>query len=1285
MKSYYTIKIICCLFIATTFIQSNEIFAEKLHIDLEWKAKLDTLPLLNTKKIQVLSLQNNGINTYENHFVAQYKSKINLSRAGIVNTTITNPVYISYSGESFEGNTYLKNDFSAQIISSYFKKNVQGILEINPIRRNPVSGQIELLSSCDIEYTISAFSSSAMRGAGSRGFVANSVLSSGKWYKVSIPNTGVYRIDYDFLVNTMGINAGDLNFNTIGVFGRGGGMLPQKVGDARVDDLKELSIKTVDNNGNGQIESGDYFVFYAEGPIVWSFDTINNTFIHSKNLYDSKSYYYITTDRGTKKSFATQASTTGGTLVTSFNDFGVQEDDRNNLIKSGRNWYGEKMSNVNSTLSYTFDFPNLLTSTPVKLKSVIAARSILAYTQLNLSLNGASVFTHNVATVGADYTDIYANISTLTSSTTVGSSAITASYNFTNPDNSANAWIDYFEINTRRALQFTSNYMLFRDASNIGTSAISKFQLSNAGSNIAIWDITDMFDAKEQQTTLTGGNIEFSLSTPIIREFVAVDMNSIGAFTKPSFVEKISNQDYHSLASSHPDMVIVVSNELNSYATALANLHQTNDHLNVVVINIPQLYNEFSGGIADPTAIRDFMKMLYDAAGSDPNDLPQYLLLYGDASFDPQYGRNQSVSTLIPTFESNNSLSPIESFCSDDYFACLDNNEGLDMSQSGNIMDISIGRIVVRDAGQASDVNNKIFTYVSPETQGSWRNSVTFVADDKDGNTHLSDANNVADNVTTRYPVYNIDKIYLDAYRIESTPAGNRYPDVNNAIQNKLFQGSLIFSWVGHGGVQNWAHERIFDVSDIEGLTNINKLPLFFTATCDFSKFDEEGITTAGEKLLLHDKGGAIALVTTVRLVFSYSNSLLNNAFFSKVFEPYLGRKPTIGELVMETKNGMTDAVNTRKFTLLGDPALTLNYPTYQVVTTSLNDDPIGGNIDTLKALKYITIKGEVRDLSNVKMTSFNGVVYPTIYDKRQNITTLGNDGNIPYTFGLQKNAIFKGKATVSNGEFTFSFLVPKDIDYSIGKAKISYYANDNVNDANGYSFDAYVGGVADSFGEDHEGPLLNVYMNDEKFVFGGTTDENPILLLKLFDANGINTSGTGIGHEITGVIDGDEKNKFFLNDFYEGEQDNYKIGSVRYPFHKLSDGKHTIEVKAWDTYNNSSKAYTEFIVAKSAELALSHVLNYPNPFTTSTNFMLEHNRPGEDIDVVIQIFSPSGKIVKTIHEIKNTEGYRIDDIHWDGRDEYGDKIGRGVYIYKVNIKTSEGNAHQFEKLVVSL
>ncbi len=1282
-KNFYFYRlslVFCCLAIFC----DNDLFAEKLHIKLEWKDTLQKINLTNSSSLEVISFAG-SYNGEHLHFLPTFQKEIPISRVGEVSCIISNARYEAVYNNSFSGAEKLNSEVSVLAVASYFKKSPKGFLTLMPLRKNVISGIIEKLVECDVEYMVNP--SSAFEGS-RRDYVNNSVLKTGNWYKISIPSSGMYKIDYSFLSTKLNIDMSTLNISQMGVFGEGGGMLPEKCGDSRTDDLKELSIKVVDNNNNGKIDNDDYFYFYAEGPLTWKYNDLTNRFEHTLNLYDTKTFYYYTPDRGSAKIASPQATTSGGTLITSFDDFATYESEKTNFLKSGRTWYGKPMTNIDNVLPITMDFVNLVTGSAATVKSVMAARSTSARSNLSLTINSSTVLTHNVNTVPIDYTQDYAKNDELTRSFVPSSGVLNLNYTFSNPDNSAIGWLDFVELNVKRNLSFSGNFLAFRTASNVGSGLVSRFQLANSNSNISIWEVTDLFDEREQQINQIGTNQEFSLTSPSIRQFISFDRSKANSYELPSYVEKIDNQDLHGLAAAHPDMIIVSPKDLVSSAENLANLHR-GEGLVVEVIGTDQMYNEFSGGTPDPTSIRDFMKLLYDKAGSNFNDLPQYLLLYADASFDPQTGRTQDEKNLIPTYESVNSVSPTSSFCSDDYFGCLDNLEGGNMNSLGNIMDVSVGRIPVRSAEEANGVNNKIFHYKSSNSFGNWRSALTYVADDEDNNTHVRSCDLIAERIRSNYPMYNIDKIYLDAFREERTPAGDRYPDVNNAIKNKLFQGSLIFNWVGHGGVQNWAHERIFDVSDINALKNIDKLPLFFTATCDFSKFDEEGITTAGERLLTVPDGGAIALITTVRLVYSSSNDALNSAFSNIVFESYLGRKPTIGELVMLTKNNLlisisADPTNTRKFTLLGDPALVLNYPEFTVVTTKINDRIIPSETDTLKALEYITIEGEVRDASNIKLSTFNGEIIPTVYDKTQNLKTLANDGGSVFDFDLQKNAIFKGKASVINGSFSFSFIVPKDIDYSIGIGKISYYADNELTDAAGYSYDAYVGGVADSFGTDIEGPKILLYMNDEKFVFGGTTNEKPILLIKLEDNNGINTAGIGIGHDISCILDKNEKSKIALNDFYEGELNNYKKGNVKYPFYDLAEGKHDIEVKAWDVFNNSAVAYTEFFVSKSALLALKHVLNYPNPFTTSTNFMFEHNRAGDNLEVNIQIFTVSGKIIKTIQTNVSTEGYRVDNIHWDGRDEFGDKIGKGIYIYKINVRTSEGVvASQFEKLVL--
>jgi len=497
-------------------------------------------------------------------------------------------------------------------------------------------------------------------------------------------------------------------------------------------------------------------------------------------------------------------------------------------------------------------------------------------------------------------------------------------------------------------------------------------------------------------------------------------------------------------------------------------------------------------------------------------------------------------------------------------------------------------------------------------------------------------------------------------------------------------------TYIGHGGELGWAHERVLEVEDINGWTNFKHMPAFLTATCEFSRPDDPGRTSAGELVILNPNGGGICLFTTTRLAFSGSNFSLAQRFFDHFFEPINGSMPTCGEIFEQTKIDYTDRY-TRNFVLLGDPAVRLVYPQYDVVTNTVNTHQLTLNSDTLSALSKITITGEVRNKSGAKMTGFNGVVYPTIYDKWATFTTIGNDLNAteggtsyPAPFDMQKNVLYKGKAQIKNGDFTFTFVVPKDISYQYGNGKISYYAHNGQSDANGYSNEIVVGGLNPSAGTDNTGPQVNLYMNDDKFVFGGLTDENPVLYAEVSDSNGINTAGTGIGHDITSIIDEDNGKISILNDYYESDMDSYQAGKVRYPYSSLNPGRHSLSFKVWDVYNNSSEARTEFIVAETAELALEHVLNYPNPFSTHTTFMFEHNRPYQQLSAQVQIFTVSGKLIKTLNEIVTTEGYRSDDIEWDGLDDYGDRIGRGVYVYKLKVKDFNGSStEKFEKLVI--
>jgi len=626
----------------------------------------------------------------------------------------------------------------------------------------------------------------------------------------------------------------------------------------------------------------------------------------------------------------------------------------------------------------------------------------------------------------------------------------------------------------------------------------------------------------------------------------------------------------------------------------------------------------------------------------------------------------------------------VGSLVSDDYYGLLDAAEG---TWSGiELVDIAIGRLPVKTQEEANNVVNKILNYNTNSSMKEWRNNLVFIGDDEDGNLHMRQSDQLATMVDTGYKDFNVNKIFFDAFTQESTPGGTRYPDVTKAINKAVESGSLVVNYTGHGGEVGWAHERVLTVKEVNSWENTSEsgFPLFVTATCEFSRFDDPARTTAGELVLLNP-GGGIGLLTTVRLVYASPNFELNKTFYEELFLPVNGVMPTMGELFMSIKNNSSNIGdrNNRNFTLLGDPALRLAYPIHDVKTTKINGSSISLS-DTIKSLGKVTISGEVQDDNGIKLTGFNGVIFPIVFDKTKQVNTLNNDGNGVFTFDLQTSKLFKGKVSVVNGDFSYTFVVPKDISYNYGQGKLSYYAENQNEDANGFYTDFYIGGTAADYEVDDIGPEVALFMNDENFVFGGMTDDSPILLANITDIHGINMVGNGIGHDIVAVLDGNTDESFILNDFYEADLNSYQAGKIVFPLSDLKEGRHSLKLKVWDVYNNSSEATIEFVVVNTRDIQLERVYNYPNPFTTYTEFWFEHNQPGKQLFAQVQIFTVSGKLVKTLEQHILNEGYRSTSITWDGLDQYGDRIGRGVYVYRLKVRTENFSvAEKYQKLVI--
>jgi hypothetical protein len=1104
-----------------------------------------------------------------------------------------------------------------------------------------------------------------------RSYKSASVLAAGNWYKISVQAEGVYKVDLP-LLSSLGIS-GSIPSAQIRVFAGSNGILPEANSESRIDDLEEVAIQ-VEDGGDGQLNGSDYFLFYSEGPDKWKKDSANKRFSHQKNLYSDKAFYFIAIG-GNGKRIATQTSTPNAALtISTFDECYFHELDSVNFLSSGKEWWGEELSSLpGHFLSRSFSLPLTdLVSGQGTVATSVAARSINAGSSFFVSLNGSPVQQVALPGIGTGMYDVFAQQTVQTNNITINST--TANLNFTYSPGSFNSqgWINWFEFFCRRSLILpTGKQLPFRDWSTVGNAAV-QFQLTVPDGNAQVWEVTDPFGPVKMKTSASGSQLLFSNDAVRLREYVAFS----SAFLTPKAEGRVANQNLH--ATTEADYLIITAPEFLPQAQRLADFHKQRENLATVIATTEQIFNEFSGGISDPTAIRDFAKMYYDRYRNNWSAKGKYLLLFGKGSFDYK-NRIQNNTNLVPVYESISSLDPLATYTSDDFFGFLEDAEDINSSVVTNTLDIGIGRIPAKTAAEAKAFVDKAMAYYAPAAFGPWRNNLDFIADDEDQNLHLQDAEEVTSSVAATAPVFNTQKNYLDAFQQESSSAGGRYPGANAVINSNIYNGTLIWNYTGHGGPQRLAEEVVLDQSIVNNWNNSYRLPLFITATCDFATYDNPLSNSLGEDLIVRPKTGAIALMTTSRVVFANSNRIMNDNYLKVALKPDAGsRYKTLGEAVQASKNltytTSGDIINNRKFSLLGDPAMTLAFPTLQVKATKVNNQDIATAADTLPATSFATLEGEVQDNNGAVQTAFNGTVYLTLFDKERSITTLGNDpGSLPVSFLAQDAVLFRGKATSNGGKFSFRFRLPKDINFQYGAGKISLYAEDGTKDGNGYSKNVIIGGIATGAVNDNTGPEIKAYLNDDRFVNGSLTNETPVLILHLADSSGINTGSSGIDHDIVATLDGNNNQYFVLNNFYESDQDNYQKGTVRFQLPTLSPGPHSLKIKAWDVVNNSSEYQLDFTVINNEQLQLDHVLNYPNPFTTQTAFWFEHNYPGVDLYAKVEVFTVSGKLLKTITKTINTPGNRSIELTWDGRDEWGEKVGRGVYIYRLFIKAANG------------
>mgnify|MGYP000023305598 FL=1 len=1123
-------------------------------------------------------------------------------------------------------------------------------------------------------------------------FVGESVLmlGSGDWYKIAVQNDGIYKVDYD-LLSSMGIEMSGLNPKSVHIYGNGDGKLPELNSLPRTDDLAQNSVAYVGAADN-TFNQNDYILFYGFGPNRW---VPNGTsgFNQIKNIYSDYSYYFVNINPERppleigNKATVTAAPTE---TITSYDFRSCYENDLISLIGGGQRWYGE-LFDIDLEQTFNFAIPDI-SGAPVFFKTSIATNATSpGGTAQRYSVNGETLVDEGLPHTSIDYVRS-SQAFVLNNPPSSGNVPLKITIQRNSP--SVLTYLDRISLNTRRKLKIFGSQMGFRNLTNLELG-IGNFQIQNFPSTGFIWDITDRHNPKRLSGNLLGGVFEFLDSITYV-EYVA---SNGGTFFSPEYVAPVDHQNLHGLEQA--DYLIVTHPNFKSQADRLAELHRNNG-LTVHVVTTRQIFNEFSSGGQDAVAIRSFARMFYERSQSNPDSAPKYMLLFGDGTFDPK-NRVPDNNNFVLTYQVQSSENHISALVTDDFYGMLDDGEAISGS---DLLDIGIGRILASTITQAEQQVDKIEHYMkngselfanagascclednSLNTFGDWRQKYVQVADDEESGYFINnDTEPQYIHTKQNHNEMNCDKLYLDAFPQQTSAGGQRYPEVVDAITDRIQRGALIFNYVGHGGEVGLAEERVVTIPQINSWNNINALTLFVSATCEFTKYDDPARVSAGEWAALNPDGGAIALMTTTRSVYFGVNTTTGNKFFQNVFDRNPdGSALAFGDIVMRTKNETGSSDNKRSFTLIGDPALKLASPGFNVVTDSINGLAPTIAIDTVRALSKVIMKGHIEDHMGNLLSDFNGILTPSIFDKIKLQKTLGQDLYSPeIEYELQRNVIYKGKVSVTNGAFEYSFVVPKDIALNYGKGKISYYGYTDERDAGGYDTSIIIGGIDPNGISDAIGPEITLFMNDENFVSGGQTDFEPILLAKIFDENGVNTVGNGIGHDITAILDGNSAEPFILNDFYVADLDSYQSGEIRFQFDGLSPGPHTLEFKVWDVNNNSSKSTIDFVVVDTENLTLQNVLNYPNPFTNSTEFMFEHSFACNELEVQIQIFTVSGRQVKTLNEIVPTQGFRVNQLFWDGKDNYGDQLAKGVYIYRVKVKDTSGQtAEKTEKLVI--
>jgi hypothetical protein len=1110
-------------------------------------------------------------------------------------------------------------------------------------------------------WLLPAFSQSEGR-PGRDGYTSHSVLSSGNWYQVAMDTTGVFRLGYSDLAD-LGLDVDRLDPRNLRVYHNGGGLLNELNAQSRFDDLEELSVFVMGEE-DGKFDRNDYLLFYARGPVTWQYKAMDGVFEHRPNAYETRSYAFITADLGRGQRIALAVPPSGDDLlVTEFLDRQVYDKDNYNLISGGRTYYADIIEG-NNALVYPFTFPGIKNNRWCNVKVELAGRNFSpASFQLLINNNLQQTINIQQTAPGSDKAFAYA-VSGKAHATCSNPRVEVTLRHVGVPGTTSLGYVDYISVNAWRSLSMVGTSMGFRNPEANDPARAYRYRIGNVPSGTFVWNVTDSIHPVVVNGQWDAGTYEFLVLGDLHNEFIAFNAASAPA---PVLMGKVANQDLH--GDRDYDYLMVVYPDFLAQAERLKALHAHYDpDLRIKIATPQQIYNEFSCGAQDVTAIRDYCRMLYH----DARPL-RYLLLFGDASFD--YRNRKGTATFVPTYEAWTATNINTSVVTDDYFCFMDEHEG-DLFLS--VPDIAAGRLPVSTVEQAEQMVDKIERYLATDesTMQPWRNVITFVCDDGESNEFFVHSEQYAQQIkqTGGYHLV-VDKIYLDAYPQESTPSGQLAPEVNAAINKRMDKGALIVNYVGHGGEVQLSEERILQRADVNSWRNGPRCPLMITGTCEFSRYDDHTRTSLGEYAFLNEYGGMIAMFTTSRVTYGNYNKRFISGVYNHLFVMEQGQRRRLGDVFRMAKNHPD--IHDRKYVLFGDPALRLPMPTWTVETTAIDD--------TIRALQPTTLEGVVRDQEGQIATDFNGLVYVSVYDKETVYHTNGDHGVSSQPFSVRNSVIFNGKTEAVNGHFSLSFTVPRDISYSFGQGMVSYYATDYTHEAAGKFEDFVIGGFYEDAVLDEQAPLVQLYIDDERFVDGGITGDSPMLIAYVQDESGINTTGTGIGHDIVATLSGPTNTSFVLNDYFVADAGTQGKGVIRYRMQDLEAGDYTLTLKVWDIYNNSGTASVSFRVVNSDMMEIENPLCIPNPVVDEAGFSFGHNQIGNNMDVRIRIYDFMGRMVTELHEQVYGVSTRANPIPWNGCASNGKRLPAGIYVYVITVtNTQQETATVSSKLIIN-